>query len=302
MRKNKEEGITLIALIITIILLIILAAVSLKAVFSDRILDVATSGVDNYVAAQEEEGEEFNNVDRYIKVATNKKPNIEVLKYSDRTASSMKITAMATDGDGENLTYKLYVGETKENLSEQTDIKEKVEQGTEVSWTVTVKDATSVYYYKVIVSDEYADIDSGVRETNNAPVLGAVTIEKDLDETTGNWVKVKTSATDAENDPITYTFKMWKKEEGVSEEDLIKQEPTKTGTEKDAISDEPIEIKISGLEEYQDYIYRVDVTDNNNIVIGTIETVKTYCSGTGLECGGYTMCEVCKRNWNLSFD
>lgn len=295
-RKSNEKGITLIALIITIIILIILAAVSLKAVFSDRLLDVATSGVDNYVTAQEEEGEEFNNVDRYIKVATNKKPNIEVLRYSDRTASSMKITAMATDGDGENLTYKLYVGETKENLSEQTDIKEKVEQGTEVSWTVTVKDATSVYYYKVIVSDEYADIDSGIRETNNAPVLGAVTIEKDLDETTGNWVKVKTSATDTESDPITYTFKMWKKEEGVSEEDLIKQEPTKTGTNKDAVSGEPIEITISGLEEYQDYIYRVDVTDNNNIAIGKTAAVKTYCSGKGFECPGKTRMQCMWRN------
>jgi len=44
-KKNYEKGITLIALIITIILLIILAAVSLNAVFGDGLLQVATDGV-----------------------------------------------------------------------------------------------------------------------------------------------------------------------------------------------------------------------------------------------------------------
>ena len=207
-----------------------------------------------------------------------------MLKYSDRTASSMKITAMATDGDGENLTYKLFVGTTRENLAEQADVKENVEQGTEVSWTILVADSTSKYYYKIIVSDKYADIDSGIRETNNAPVLGPVTIEKDLDENTGNWVKVKTSATGQENDKLTYIFKMWKKEEGVNEEDLIKQTPTKTATKKDVNAGGEVEITINGLEEYTDYVYRVDVADKDNNVVGTKANIKTYCSGTGLEC------------------
>jgi len=44
-KAKKEEGITLIALIITIIILIILAAVSLNAVFGDGLLQVATDGV-----------------------------------------------------------------------------------------------------------------------------------------------------------------------------------------------------------------------------------------------------------------
>ena len=157
----------------------------------------------------------------------------------------MKITAMATDGDKENLTYKLYIGTTKENLVEQTEIKKDVEQGTEVSWQVTVVDSTTVYYYKIIVSDKYAEIDSGIRETNNAPVLGAISIEKDLDETKGNWVKVKTSATDTENDKLTYTFKMWKKEEGKSEEELISQEPTKVATKKDITTGEEVELIIN---------------------------------------------------------
>ena len=238
----------------------------------------------NYAKEQKNEENVFNDADHYIKVATNKKPNIEVLKYSERTASSMKITAMATDGDGENLTYKLYVGATRENLVEQLDIKENVEQGTEVSWTALVTDNTSTYYYKIVVSDKYADIDSGIRETNNAPVLGEINLTKDLDETIGNWVKITTSATDKENDKLTYAFKMWKKEEGANEEELIQQAPTKIHTKENVNAGEEVELIINGLEEYQDYVYRVDIADKDNDTIGIKENVKTYCSGKGIEC------------------
>lgn len=44
-KTKGEKGITLIALIITIILLIILAAVSLRAIFFDGMINVATEGV-----------------------------------------------------------------------------------------------------------------------------------------------------------------------------------------------------------------------------------------------------------------
>ena len=45
MNYKETKGITLIALIITIIILIILAAVSLRAVFFDGMIQVATDGV-----------------------------------------------------------------------------------------------------------------------------------------------------------------------------------------------------------------------------------------------------------------
>lgn len=236
------------------------------------------------MSEQGKETEEFNNADRYIEVITNKKPNIEILKCSERTASNMKITAMATDGDGESLTYKLFVGTTKDNLIEQTEIKENTEQGTEVSWVISVADSTSTYYYKIIVSDKYANIESSVRETNNAPILGEVTIEKGLDDVEGNWIEIRTTATDKENDKLTYIFKIWLKEEGKNEEELVQQEPTRMETKTDIQAGEEVKIRVNGLEEYQDYVYRVDVADNDNNVIGTKNVVKTYCSGTGLWC------------------
>ena len=188
----------------------------------------------NYAQEQKKEEEMFENVVDYIDVATNKKPYIEVLKYSDRTESTMKITAMARDEDGEPLTYKLFVGTSKDNLVEQLDVKEKVEQGIEVTWTVPVADKSTTYYYKVAVKDRFAEIESEIKESNNAPVLENIELEKDIDEETGNnWVKVIARATDIENDKLTYTLKMWKKEEGTNETEIIVQTPTKTKTKKD---------------------------------------------------------------------
>lgn len=54
---------------------------------------------------------------------------------------------------------------------------------------------------------------------------------------------------------------------------------------------------MNGLEEYTDYIYRVDVSDKENNVIGTRANIKTYCSGNGNSyCAGTKTCPTCKRN------
>ncbi|MCI9366571.1 MAG: hypothetical protein HFJ54_08865, partial [Clostridia bacterium] len=84
------------------------------------------------------------------------------------------------------------------------------------------------------VKDRFAEIESEIKESNNAPVLENIELEKDIDEETGNnWVKVIARATDIENDKLTYTLKMWKKEEGTNETEIIVQTPTKTKTKKD---------------------------------------------------------------------
>ncbi|MCI9366570.1 MAG: hypothetical protein HFJ54_08860 [Clostridia bacterium] len=47
------------------------------------------------------------------------------------------------------------------------------------------------------------------------------------------------------------------------------------------------------MDDYQDYIYRVDVSDENNMTIGTAANVKTYCSGISFECEGRIKCTSC---------
>ena len=72
MKKREKEiftnkGITLVALIITIIVLLILAGVSLSFVFNGGILDKAQQAVDEYKNASEKEQNILDQIDEYIK-------------------------------------------------------------------------------------------------------------------------------------------------------------------------------------------------------------------------------------------
>ncbi|MCI9365583.1 MAG: hypothetical protein HFJ54_03005 [Clostridia bacterium] len=224
---KESKGITLISLIITIIILIILAVISIQYIFSGKILQVATDGAGNYAKEQKNEENIFNDTIQYIDVLTNNKPNIKLLNNSERTDSTMKITAMATDEDKENLTYKLYLGTTRENLVEVSEVKENIEEGIEVSWTVPVKDTTTIYYYKIIVSDRYSNIDSGIRETNNAPKITA-TVTKDIMVAENpldskSWIQIDTNITDTENDKLDVKIYFGTVEsEKLGENDLIR--------------------------------------------------------------------------------
>ena len=65
MLKNKS-GITLVALIITIIILLILAGVSLSFVFNGGILDKAQQAVNEYENASQKEQDLLDQIDKYI--------------------------------------------------------------------------------------------------------------------------------------------------------------------------------------------------------------------------------------------
>ena len=66
-RKQRNQGITLVALIITIIILIILSAVTINAVFDLNILDVAQRGAEEYAEGQYKEKEEFEKLNEMLK-------------------------------------------------------------------------------------------------------------------------------------------------------------------------------------------------------------------------------------------
>ena len=59
---KQEGGITLIALIITIIVLVILAAVTLNSIFGNNIIEIATNGAINYAEEQQKELGMLNDV------------------------------------------------------------------------------------------------------------------------------------------------------------------------------------------------------------------------------------------------
>ena len=63
---KRNKGITLVALIITIIILLILAGVSLSFVFNGGILDKAQSAVNEYQNASQKEQNLLDQIDKYI--------------------------------------------------------------------------------------------------------------------------------------------------------------------------------------------------------------------------------------------
>lgn len=64
---KKEKGITLVALVVTIVVLLILAGVSLSLVLSNQgIVTKANEGRTNYTNASNEERQELTNAELYI--------------------------------------------------------------------------------------------------------------------------------------------------------------------------------------------------------------------------------------------
>ncbi len=71
MKERKEQGITLVALMITIIVLIILAAVTIKSVYNHAIVGKATEGTEEYAKEQEREKNEIDKVASILDQITN---------------------------------------------------------------------------------------------------------------------------------------------------------------------------------------------------------------------------------------
>ncbi|MCI8393364.1 MAG: hypothetical protein HFJ23_06290, partial [Clostridia bacterium] len=63
---KNERGITLVALIITIIILILLTAITINGVFKSKIIDTATDAAIKYSIAQQKEIDMLKDLDEYI--------------------------------------------------------------------------------------------------------------------------------------------------------------------------------------------------------------------------------------------
>ena len=83
--RNKNKGITLVALIITIVVMLILVAVSVNVIIKSNLIGTAEKTVDKYKTASEEEanggtieinGKEYASIEDYIE-STKPLPNIE---------------------------------------------------------------------------------------------------------------------------------------------------------------------------------------------------------------------------------
>lgn len=113
----------------------------------------------NYAKEQKKEEETFDNTVDYIRKVTNKRPYIEKVELDEKSNTNIKIKALAFDDDKEKLTYILYIGNNKEDLSEVYRLEEMEEQ--EVTLTVT-GDFSQSKYFKIDVKDEFVIVEGKI--------------------------------------------------------------------------------------------------------------------------------------------
>ena len=126
-KLERESGITLIALIITIIILVILAAVSIRTVTNMKIVDYAMNGSQNYAVAGIAENKMLDNTVSFIDEAVEKVNN--PFQDEEGTKPVTLKTAELTEKYGQQVTYSGY---------EATDIPT-------TSWILFYADESNVY-------------------------------------------------------------------------------------------------------------------------------------------------------------
>lgn len=120
MKMRQNKGITLVALIITIITMLILVAVTIQVVINSGLFETASNAGKNYSAVAKKEsnmskiniaGAEYNSIDEYIKITEEKDDNEEVVRkiVPIRTAADLaKIgTGETVTIDGKDYVYAL---------------------------------------------------------------------------------------------------------------------------------------------------------------------------------------------------
>ena len=159
-KTENEIGITLVALIITIIILIILAAVTIKTLTHDGLVELAIKAAQDYKRAEGEELKELEKIDDMLK---------NVIDYGDESGknntpprfieeasgvavsnSEIMINVIAVDDEDTKLYYTLSYG-TSEEYGEI--LKAEGISGEEVTFNVKELGNYTDYHWKVEVSD-----------------------------------------------------------------------------------------------------------------------------------------------------
>ena len=129
LKVKNERGITLIALIITVIILVILAAVSIRSVYNMGIVNHAVNGTAEYVEQSQKEEKMMQDTDSFI--------NEKVEQIKNATKKNKLVDIVARDGS-------MY-GYKMTNYS----------AGGVTNWSILYNDGNNVW----IIADDYIDGD-----------------------------------------------------------------------------------------------------------------------------------------------
>ena len=157
-QMKQEGGITLIALIITIIVLVILAAVTLNSIFGSNIVGIATNGAINYAEEQQKELGMLNDVSDLLGDITGDtdrpmSPSITLSGTkgnNDIYTSNVTVTISINKGLEQTGTIKLHykINDGEEQITEEDVSFEVSEEGitTIIAWTENEKGNLSDNY------------------------------------------------------------------------------------------------------------------------------------------------------------
>ena len=158
MIKNKNKGITLIALVITIIILLILAGISISAITNQRLFKNAKTAQNATEKAEAEQGKTLNEYEDEIN---------KYLSNNDKTEGKLvDASAIAKATDTEKATN--YYGKT---VTGYTPV-----NGTTVGWKIFYADESNIY----LIADDYVEPEklpasttaSGAATTNKPNITG----------------------------------------------------------------------------------------------------------------------------------
>ena len=153
MKKNKNNGITLIALVITIIILLILAGISISAITNQRLFKNAKTAQNATEKAEAEQGKTLNEYEDEIN---------KYLSNNDKTEGKLvDASAIAKATDTEKATN--YYGKT---VTGYTPV-----NGTTVGWKIFYADESNIY----LIADDYVQPEKLPASTTSS---GAVTTNK----------------------------------------------------------------------------------------------------------------------------
>ena len=179
---KKNQGITLIALIITIIILLILAGIIIDIAIDGKLFDKAQETVKD---TNDKLGKDKNRIDGIINEwddlevgisgntsgnetedtpPANIGPVISKVALQSKTTNTITISSKATDENGDNLTYALYTS-TSQNGTYTKKTTTSGTQNTTVTLSATSLSNYTTYWWYVTVSDGEETVTSSKQST-----------------------------------------------------------------------------------------------------------------------------------------
>ena len=149
-RVRQEKGITLVALIITIIVLVILAAVTINAAFNSGIIETAVNGAVNYAKAQEQEKVTFDELDGNLQDIVKR---LETYNIGGNTTTEKDY---GTSANGKLKFTKALVGKAVENTNDSITVTAVAKDENEITKLDLLQEMKNTIKQKIESYSEYS--------------------------------------------------------------------------------------------------------------------------------------------------